>query len=297
MMHSDNHDHTTPSLVEPLSAGNMEEMTQQEFEYFSALISQHVGIKLENEKRSMLEMRLYKRLSTLQLRSFRQYMQVLQQDNGSELVAFTNVVTTNKTSFFREQRHFNVLKHDILTQPRTEKTFIWSAACSSGEEAFSLAMQCEAIKSEHPHFDYRILATDVDTQRLEMCARAEYADELREDIPTLFQYQFIEREKRNGNTFTLAEQLKRNIKFRQHNLIHYPEKFGIQFHYIFLRNVLFYFPPSTGEKVVRALVSQLQPGGLFFVGLTESLQHMDVGLELVDVSVYRKPKSERAVDE
>ncbi|MGF1708234.1 protein-glutamate O-methyltransferase CheR [Enterovibrio baiacu] len=298
MMHSENNDHTTPSYVEPLSAGNMAGMTPEEFGFFSALIFEHVGIKLENEKRSMLEMRLYKRLSALQLRSFHQYMQVLQQDtNGTELVAFTNLVTTNKTSFFREQRHFDVLRRDILAQPKTEKTFIWSAACSSGEEAFSLAMQCESIKGEQPHFDYRILATDVDTQRLEMCANAEYTDEQRTDIPTLFQHQFVERVMHKGNTFTVAERLKQNIKFRQHNLIHYPEKFGIQFHYIFLRNVLFYFPRSTGEKVVRALVSQLQPGGLFFVGLTESLQHMDVGLELVDVSVYRKPDAGRAVDE
>lgn len=298
MVHSEYDDHTTPSFIEPLSAGNMAGMTPQEFEFFSALIFQHAGIKLEKEKRSMLEMRLYKRLSALQLRSFQQYMQVLQQDtNGAELVAFTNLVTTNKTSFFREQRHFKVLRRDILAQPKTEKTFIWSAACSSGEEAFSLAMQCESIKGEQPRFDYRILATDVDTQRLEMCANAEYADEQRTDIPTLFQHQFIERVTHKKNTFTVAERLKQNIKFRQHNLIHYPEKFGIQFHYIFLRNVLFYFPRSTGEKVVRALVSQLQPGGLFFVGLTESLQHMDVGLELVDVSVYRKPDVGRAIDE
>ncbi|MEZ8140663.1 protein-glutamate O-methyltransferase CheR [Enterovibrio sp. FF113] len=297
-MHSENQGQTRSYFIEPPSVGNTQGMTQAEFDYFSTLIFQHAGIKLENEKRSMLEMRLYKRLSALKLHTYSDYMRVLQKDtSGVELVAFTNVITTNKTAFFREQRHFNVLRNDILKHPRSEKTFIWSAACSSGEEPFSLAMQCEAIKNERANFDYRILATDVDTQRLEACGLGEYPNEQREDIPPLFQHQFIERSARDANTFTVAERLKQNIKFRQHNLIHYPEKFGIQFQYIFLRNVLFYFPRSTGEKVVRALVSQLQPGGLFFVGLTESLQHMDVGLELVDVSVYRKPELGGSVDE
>ncbi|WP_028022327.1 CheR family methyltransferase [Enterovibrio calviensis] len=297
-MHSENPDQIEPYFVEPMCIGDAEEMSKQEFDYFSTLIFQHAGIKLEVEKRSMLEMRLLKRLRALKLGSFGEYMRVLKQDtSGIELIAFTNLITTNKTSFFREQRHFNVLREDILKRTRPEKTFIWSAACSSGEEPYSLAMQCEVIKSEQANFDYRILATDVDTQRLDMCALAEYPDEQREDIPKLYQHQYIQRITRDSDTFTVVERLKQNIKFRQHNLIHYPEKFGIQFHYIFLRNVLFYFPPSTGEKVVRALVSQLQPGGLFFVGLTESLQHMDVGLELVDVSVYRKPELGDARDE
>ncbi|MGF1766775.1 protein-glutamate O-methyltransferase CheR [Enterovibrio makurazakiensis] len=297
-MHSENYSHNLSYAIETSCIGNSESMTQQEFTYFSNLIFQHAGIKLENEKRSMLEMRLYKRLNALKLSSFGEYMRVLQQDaSGVELIAFTNQVTTNKTSFFREKRHFHFLRDNIINHPRPEKTFIWSAACSSGEEAFSLAMQCEAIKHERANFDYRILATDVDTQRLDMCALGEYPNEEREDIPKLFQHQFTQRVPHNDSMFMVADSLKRNIKFRQHNLIHYPEKFGIQFHYIFLRNVLFYFPRSTGEKVVRALVSQLEPGGLFFVGLTESLQHMDVGLELVDVSVYRKPMLERTADE
>ncbi|MDD1783207.1 protein-glutamate O-methyltransferase CheR [Enterovibrio sp. ZSDZ35] len=278
-------------LESELSAtGNSPTLSSQEFTYFAALIFRHAGIKLGAEKRKMLEIRLSKRLRALNLTSFDAYLHVLQQDpSGTELVEFTNAVTTNKTEFFREQYHFDFLVKDILAKRHRESVFIWSAACASGEEPYSIAMVCEEIRRERINFDYRILSTDVDTQRLAMSQEGTYAIDKLGEIPLRYHDKYLcFQNARTEDTFQVAEHVRNYVKFRQHNLIHYPEKYGIQFHYIFLRNVLFYFDRETSEKVVSSLVSQLQPGGLFFVGLTETLQHMDVGIEQVGSSVYQK---------
>ncbi|KXF82442.1 CheR family methyltransferase [Enterovibrio coralii] len=265
-------------------------LTVQEFNYFAELIFQHAGIKLGIEKRKMLEIRLSKRLRALNLTSFSDYLCALKRDmGGRELIEFTNAVTTNKTEFFREEYHFDFLHEDILAKRHPESVFIWSAACASGEEPYSIAMLCEEIKRERANFDYRVLATDVDTQRLAMSESGVYAKDKLEEIPQKYIDRYVSRHRFDAaGDIQVSEAIRHYVKFRQHNLIHYPEKFGIQFHYIFLRNVLFYFDRQTSEKVVRALLSQLQMGGLFFVGLTETLQYMDVGLKQVGSSVYQK---------
>ncbi|WP_281544923.1 protein-glutamate O-methyltransferase CheR [Grimontia sp. SpTr1] len=265
-------------------------LSPSEFRHFADLIYHHAGIRISPDKRTMLESRLNKRLFALKIHSFKQYADYLKADmSGRELTEFTNAITTNKTEFFREAYHFEVLKKDIAARHRSDSVFIWSAACASGEEPYSIAMICDELQQELPGFEGKVLATDIDTQRLAMCESGRYEKERASEIPIQFRHQYVTfSDNPNDDTFEMADVLRRQIKFRQHNLIHFSDKFGIQFHYIFLRNVLFYFPSATGEKVVRSLLSQLQPGGLIFVGLTETLNNMELGIEQVGTSVYKK---------
>ncbi|CZF80583.1 CheR family methyltransferase [Grimontia marina] len=269
---------------------SMVRLSSVEFRHFTHLIYHHAGIRISSDKRTMLESRLKKRLYALKIHSFKQYADYLKSDmSGRELTEFTNAITTNKTEFFRGACHFELMRKDIIDQHRSDTIFIWSAACASGEEPYSIAMVCDELQHDNPGFEAKILATDIDTQRLAICESARYEKERLSEIPIQFRHRYTKfSDDPQDDTFHVADILRQQIKFRQYNLVHFSDKFGIQFHYIFLRNVLFYFPPSTAEKVVRSMLSQLQHGGMIFVGLTETLNNLDLGLEQVGTSVYRK---------
>lgn len=266
-------------------------LTHQEFHFFRQLIGSSAGIHLPDEKKEMLEMRLNKRLKALGLQNFHQYQTRLKNDtSGEEISAFINVLTTNKTAFFREQYHFDFLKNHIEKQKKYDTTYIWSAACASGEEVYSLAMLCEEINAKKVTFEYRILGTDVDTDRLNMSKGAIYSASQIKEIPLQLRLKYlIDNGNRKNRQFEISEKLKRNIKFCPYNLIDYQANLGVAFDYVFLRNVLYYFSNETSEKIVRHLIKQIKPGGLLFVSLTETLHHMDVDLIKLGHSVYQKP--------
>jgi len=268
-------------------------LSPKEFDYLSQLIHARAGIFVPRHKIGMLESRLVKRLRLLGLNDFSQYILYLKQDSGGkEFEFFVNALTTNKTEFFREKVHFDHLKEVLERQDRQDTIFIWSAACSSGEEVYSLAMLCEELRLDSPAFDYRVLGTDIDTERLKMSASGIYDRSSVLNTPPIYQQKYMEsfnHSNDNGNnSFKVGAKLRRRVKFRQHNLVDFDDTFHISFNFIFLRNVLFYFSKENAEKIVRKLVSRLQPGGLFFVSLTETLRDMDVGLTQVGPSIYQK---------
>ena len=268
-------------------------LSHKEFEYFSQLIHTRAGIFVPKHKIGMIEGRLVKRLRLLGLNDFSQYIQYLNQDSGGkEFEFFVNALTTNKTEFFREKVHFDHLKGALERQDKQDDVFIWSAACSSGEEVYSLAMLCEELRLDLPAFDYRILGTDIDTERLKMSATGIYEKSSMVNTPPIYHQKYMEPVNHtngsNYSNFKVAAKLRRRVKFRQHNLIDFDDTFPINFNFIFLRNVLFYFSKENAEKIVRKLVKHLQPGGLFFVSLTETLRDMDVGLTQIGASIYQK---------
>jgi len=268
-------------------------LSPKEFDYLSQLIHTKAGIFVPRNKIGMLEGRLVKRLRLLGLKDFSQYILFLKQDSaGKEFEFFVNALTTNKTEFFREKVHFEHLKDVLERQHKQDTVFIWSAACSSGEEVYTLAMLCEELRLDAPAFDYRILGTDIDTERLKMSATGIYEKSTMSNTPPIYQQKYMESINHSNdnsyNNFKVGAKLRRRVKFRQHNLIDFDDNLPINFNFIFLRNVLFYFAKDNAEKIVRKLVSRLQPGGLFFVSLTETLRDMDVGLTQVGPSVYQK---------
>lgn len=284
---SDHHEQPSSHRVDEWRPNTV---SDNEFRVFSQLILERAGIEIPAEKRSLLEVRLNKRIRALGLKSFAEYLTLLlHEPEGRELTEFTNALTTNTTAFFREEFHFEYLQQHLTSKLTAEDVYFWSAACSSGEEVYSLAMVCEQFAQSHPEFNYKILGTDIDTERLAMCGDAIYDNEKLEEIPNLMQLKYLSPKSPDKNHFAISSELRRHIKFRQHNLIDYDTSPGISFNYIFLRNVLFYFPKANVQQVVRKLERHLEPGGLLFVGLTESLHHFDTQLLQVAPSVYQKP--------
>ena len=260
--------------------------------YLQRLIRNHAGIHIPKEKFSMIEIRLNPRLKALGLRSFKEYANYLIADPfGDELIEFTNALTTNKTVFFREKYHFDFLKSYLEKESPSDMTYLWSAACSSGEEAYSLSIICNLIAFSSPRFNYRILASDIDTNKIETAKKGIYKKNALSNVPKhLIRTYFSKIHEPFENKVIVSEKLKENIKFRAYNLTKKNNNIGISFNYIFLRNVLYYFSDDVVLKVLRSLIKQLNIGGLIFVSLTETLHHLDLGLLPIGSSVYRKIK-------
>lgn len=272
------------------SSLKLPKLSNADFKFFSKLIYDKAGIDIPLEKKSLMENRLGKRLLALKLTQFSQYKQLLQGDAvGKELVLFTNSLTTNKTEFFRESLHFSYLK-DLLEKHASNRMItLWSAASSSGEEAYTMAMMCEELAKTVPLFDYRILGTDIDTQRLQMAERGIYDIEAIANIPSTFQHEYFEAEgAQEQKQVKIGKKLRQRLKFRHHNLVEYGDLIPLDFDIIFLRNVLFYFDAHTAQQIVAKLVSQLKPGGFLFIGLTEKLHKIDPQLTYVESSIYQK---------
>lgn len=266
-------------------------LTPGEFNYFRGLLEQQAGIHIVRGKMEMLQGRLRKRLRALDLSSYTQYQSYLQEHaKGEEFQLFVNTLTTNKTEFFREEFHYDYLQKSLQQRQESFPVYIWSAACSSGEEAYSLAILCEELKLELNSFNYRILATDIDTNMLRISETGVYEKDQLAKMPARYQQKYFELCSGPDDPHVRVNaRLKRWVKFRQHNLIDYTTAPPIKFNIIFVRNVLFYFPKKTTKKIVQQLAGQLLPGGLIFVSLTESLSSMNTGLIQVGASIYRCP--------
>ena len=165
------------------------------------------------------------------------------------------------------------------------------AACSSGEEAYSLAMVCEELRLDYPSFDYRVLGTDIDTEQLRLSESGVYDRSHIVNLPPMHQQKYFEFSgQKNSADIKVGETLRQRVKFRQYNLIKMADNFSIKFNVIFVRNVLFYFSKATVVKIVYNLIDQLEPGGLLFVSLTETVLHMEDQLTCVESSIYQKKR-------
>ncbi len=280
-------------MGDPLSVSysDFNQLTRQEFQYFARLIADSTGITIEDDKTSMMQGRLNKRLRALGLSTYSDYQQYLSKSpkRKEEMQHFVNALTTNKTEFFREALHFEVLVDAISNRPSREMIYVWSGASSTGEEIYSIAMTLEELIDKGVIGDYRVLATDIDTQCLKTAQMGVYNRSEMGDVPAMYIQKYFKMHKgvRNGD-LEILPRLKNKIKFRQYNLVNPETNIDVKFDFIFLRNVLFYFTKPTAQMVVNRLAGNLVPSGLLFVSLTESLSSMSVKLSHVSNSVYRK---------
>lgn len=277
---------------EPSSISSLPTLTTEEFDYFSRRFQNQTGICIQKNKILMIEVRLGARLRALNLTSFREYEQYLKRDvDGLELQQFINALTTNKTEFYREKCHFDYLKESLLLRKDPDTVYIWSAACSTGEEVYTLAILCEELRLQMPKFDYRILGSDIDTKCIQTCKNGIYDKGVLLNVKRRQQNTFFDPAGSSADPkFKVGSTLRRQVKFLLHNLIDYDDVIPINFNVIFLRNVLIYFSKETAEKIVNKIIRQLLPGGLLFVSLTESLSFMDANLIQVGESIYQKKR-------
>jgi len=270
------------------------ELTDTEFKKLSAFIQTNYGIKMPHEKKVMLQSRLQKRLRTLEMNSYGEYIDYVFGKTGhQEIIMMMDVVSTNKTDFFREPAHFVYLTEKVLPEyynNNKSKLFkVWSAGCSSGEEPYTLAMVLSEFASRNPGFDYMIFGTDLSTHVLQKAKAAIYEDKRVEVVPTEYKRKYLLKSKdTNKHLVRIVPELRRRIKLKRLNFMDNDYAVNETFDVIFCRNVLIYFDRQNQENVINKLCRNLHPDGHFFLGHSESIAGINVPLKHIQPTVYRK---------
>lgn len=267
----------------------------RDFARLAALVYSEAGIRLGPEKRTMLEARLKRRLRALALDSYARYCDLLfsEEGRGDERIRFIDVVTTNKTDFFREAGHFDFLAQRALPEwtarGMDRPMLLWSAGCSTGEEPYTLAMVLSEYAEAHPGFRFRILATDISTAVLEKAEMSVYTiDSVGPVAPELRRKYLLRSRDRSSNHVRVAPELRRLVEFRRLNFMDADYGLEQKADAIFCRNVLIYFDRPTQERILRRLTDCLMPGGFLFVGHAETLHDMRLPLTPAGTALYRR---------
>lgn len=263
------------------------QMSEKEFNSIRTFIYDSIGVNLTPEKSIMVASRLTKRLRHYGLKSYGEYFNLLLTDQlQGEKQIVVDLLTTNETSFFREPWHFDYLREHVYPQYFKAPNFkCWSAACSSGEEVYTLAM---SLAQHINHCPWEILGSDINDDVLNRAMRGHYSIEGATNIPQ----EYLKRYCLKGfgpqeGMFSIDPALKQKIKFRSLNLT-IPNGMVNTFDIVFLRNVLIYFDRPTKKVVIDNILSALKPRGYLFIGHSESLKDFSSTLELVSHTVYRK---------
>jgi chemotaxis protein methyltransferase CheR len=260
-------------------------LSDHEFGSFRKLIHDTAGISLSPAKKALVAGRLSKRLKHHALTSFAEYHRLVGRDPQERQIA-VDLLTTNETYFFREPKHFDHLRDHVLPPlPRDRPLRVWSAACSTGEEPYSIAM----LLAEHAaDRRWEILASDISTRVLDKARSALYSlDHVRGMTPQLLKTHCLKGTGAHEGRFLVDPSLQRRVQFTQINLNQSLPDVGL-FDVIFLRNVLIYFDASTKQAVVSRLQQKLRPDGVLYIGHSESLNGLVQGLRMVAPSIYRR---------
>jgi chemotaxis protein methyltransferase CheR len=272
-------------------AWNSAELTDRQFRVISCILYDRCGIKLTEGKEGLVKARLSKRLRHLGLGDFDQYLDHLESGTGSgELYTMIDALTTNKTSFFREDAHFHFLRDNILPAVRRQggKMRIWSAACSSGEEPYSIALLLKNAWPDIQQYDVKILATDISTRMLEQAKEGIYRPDVVGDVPRPMLTRFFTAVGTPANReYRVNDDVRSLIRFARLNLIEDWPMRGT-FNLIFCRNVMIYFDKETQQRLVRRFWQLLESGGYLFVGHSESLTTTSKDYRYVQPATYRK---------
>jgi chemotaxis protein methyltransferase CheR len=263
-------------------------LTEKDFGRISTYIQQHVGIRLPLSKLILVESRLIKRILQLNLNTFSDYVSyVFGKDGADEQAELIDFLCTNKTDFFREDHHFKFLERHILSNPFTRSMNVWSAACSSGEEPYTLAMVLEELKHADFNGAYNILATDISSAVLAKARKGQYTADKLTVVSKPLQKKYFSFEANQG---TIDTALKKHITFQRFNLVDDASYTTLnrKFDFIFCRNVLIYFDQPTQNKVLTNLVSKLAPGGILFLGHSETLMGRNFNLVQLQPTIYQR---------
>lgn len=277
---------------------NADQLADDDYTRIANLIGTEVGIKLPPGKRLMVEGRLRKRVRSLGHTDLAEYCSFLFERNGltSEIVHLIDAVTTNKTDFFREVEHFEILERrivpDLLAMPRSpseSKLKIWSAASSNGAEAYTIAMVMANIARKRGGLDFAILGTDISTEVLEDAVRAVYPVEMIGPVPVEMQQRYLMRgiAPSRSNEVRIVPELRRLCHFTRLNLMDDRYPFDRDVDVIFLRNVLIYFEKATQEAVITRLTGHLRPGGYLILGHSESMIATNLKLRQIAPAVFQ----------
>ncbi len=274
-----------PSIISPPLA-----LTAKEFANIAALAREEFGLELGKGKEQLVASRLRKLMRQLGFKKFRDYYQhVLGDRTGDTLVELIDALTTNHTSFFREQAHFDFLVQRVFAGQKGHAPMrIWSAASSTGEEPYTIALTAREHLGPQSPFLPRILATDISTRVLETARKGMYkADRFQGGLAPWLRKHLLRGEGHWEGWYRMRPEILEMVEFRRVNLIEPLPDVG-RFTVIFCRNVMIYFSRETQEQLVNRLDAYLEPGGYLFVGHSESLTGIQHPLQQVQPAIYRK---------
>jgi len=275
-------------------------MSNKDFCRLSEFIYLECGIKMSSAKKIMLEARLRKRLRMLGVKTYGEYCDYLFSPTGidNELIHMIDLVTTNKTDFYREPAHFDYLVKQALPELThagdagiRRPLMVWSAGCSTGEEPYTLAMVLGEFAESVHICQYMILATDISTRVLDVAKLGIYNEEKVSPVPAALKKKYLLRGKdRKRGLVRIIPELRVRVKFRRLNFM--EEDFGMRepMDIIFCRNVIIYFDRKTQENLIRRFCKHLRTGGYLLMGHSETLFGMDVPLKQVAPTIYRRTK-------
>lgn len=267
--------------------------SEEDFIFIVKLIKEKTGINIQPHKKNMVYSRIARRIRKMNFKSFQEYRNLLQSDNSEdEIVDFINALTTNLTKFFRENHHFEHLKKVSLPKAmehnyQTKRLRIWSAGCSTGMEAYSIAMTIKETIKNINNWDIKILATDIDTNVLDTGRKGIYRKSDVETVPSEYKSKYLKNI--SSDQVEMHDSLKALIYFKPLNLIeNWPLKGP--FDIIFCRNVIIYFTKDTQKMLFSKFENVLSDSGFLYVGHSESLHNVSDRFKLIERTTYEKVK-------
>lgn len=272
------------------------QLSLEDFNKLSNFIYKESGIKMPQVKRIMLQSRLQKRLKELNMTSFKDYCEYVFSREGlnSEIIHMLDVVSTNKTDFFREPVHFDFLTSHVLPEfvasSKPNKPFkVWSAGCSSGEEPYTIALVLYEFFENYPNYNFSIFGTDISTKILQNAVNAVYKEERVACIPLELKRKHLLRSKdRTNPTVKIGAHLRNKVRFDRVNFMDDYYNISDYFDVVFCRNVLIYFDRETQESVINKICTKILPGGYFFLGHSESILNMSVPLRQIKPTIFQR---------
>jgi chemotaxis protein methyltransferase CheR len=293
-------------MAQPLPSNQVQEpgagdfsFTTEDFNRIAALLQKDSGIHLQESKSSLVYSRLAKRLRALHIESFKEYCKLVVED-ADERMNMLAALTTNVTRFFREPHHFEHLKANVLAPlldgaRRGAPVRIWSAACSSGQEPYSIALAILSLAPDAASRDIKVLATDIDPNMVERGRKGVYGPAELRDMPAEMKRRWFTPAPEDGQgSLRVVEELRSLVAFRPLNLIGAWPMRG-PFHAIFCRNVVIYFEEATQSKLWSRFLPLLAPGGCLYIGHSERVTGPALsGFDSVDITTYRTRARGRA---
>ncbi len=270
----------------------LKQITYKEFKAISEYIEDNYGIHLRDEKQTLVAGRLGNELISLGFESFTEYFEYVKEDSsGDAVIKLIDKITTNHTFFMREAEHFYYYRDKVL--PYFKNTIkdndlrVWCAACSTGEEAYTLAfITDEFLATDKKVWDKKILATDISSKVLHLAEQGVYSNDRIAPLPNKWRLTYFE--KYDSDNWVVKKEMKNEVIYRKFNLMDRDFPFRKKFHVIFCRNVMIYFDNETKERLVNKFYDALSPGGYLFIGHSESINKEATKLRYIMPSIYRK---------
>ena len=265
------------------------QLSDKHFQKISRIVYQSSGINLKTGKEALVRSRLMKRLRAQRINSVPEYLDYIQsKDGNNELAHFIDVMTTNKTSFFREAEHFNYLRDKVLPELKGHRLRFWSAACSSGEEPYTLAIWIREHMADIDQRDALILATDISRKMLDKANQAVYPSDILSSLPSAkFKKYFNKLNGQLSGHHRITAVVRKMVRLAWLNLLD-PWPMKGPFNVIFCRNVMIYFDRPTQQKLINRFWDLLEPGGFLFVGHSEGLSAINHNFRYMRPATYRK---------